>query len=273
MVNNPNDTNVTKRNAPAFPSVDDNNTLESGRTIGRTNHDDNTSSTTVSQNHQLELAMKIADTIRRYENESMDRARNSKGTAESNDINNTYDYHGNYVHPMITNVRTFWETPGIQSGCITACCCIIPVIPIRRSVLHYMNHSLNLGTSFPDLLFTPAVTMLVAQCSVYVGTCYGVLHYLNKVTTPITQAEAATTNADVKSRAINDSVIDSVCHDPVFTDSTSILKFSSLENYKSSSSSSSFLQKYDVRNKVTIALHDAVQSCQKRRDRSKNLQP
>ena len=237
---------------------------------GSISNDNSLTTTTISQHNQLQLAMNIADTVRRYENEVLQKERNSKFAANSDDIKNAFDFYNNYAHPIISNARQFWETPGIQAGCMTACCCIIPIIPLRRTLLHYMNHSMNLGTALPDLLFTPAITMVVAQCSVYVGTCYGVLHYLNKVaSTPITQTETTTWSSDVKSSPVNRTDIDSICHDPIFIDATNALKSS----YSEKSSSPSFVRQYDVRDKVTTALYDAVQSCQKRRDLNSYQRP
>jgi hypothetical protein len=212
--------------------------------------------------------MNIADTIRRYENDAlMNQGTNVVTGADSSDDATTIQkYFSNFIHPMISKVRNFWETPGIQAGCITAGCCIIPVIPLRRSVLHYMNHSMNLGSTFPDLVFTPAITMLVAQCSVYVGTCYGVIHYLNQISSTPSPNDTKTESQqkDVKPGCINNSVIHSICHDPILIEATNILKCS-----PHLSSSPSFVRHYDLRDRVTTALHSAVQACQMRRDLEK----
>jgi hypothetical protein len=251
MVRNPNDTDLSNRNDESFQSEDP----EVLQLSPCNSSSQNKSPTNVSQHNQLQLAMNMADMIRRYEKESIIRGRNTKVDTDSDGISSSYSYYNDYVHPIISNARNFWETPGIQAGCITACCCIIPIIPIRRSVLHYMNHSLNLGTTFPDLLFTPAITMLVAQCSVYVGTCYGVLHYLNTIrSAPITQTETALTQSGAKSQFFNST-------DPIFMDATNVVRSPSTDQ-----SSPSFMRQYDVRNRVTAALYDAVQSCRQRRE-------
>ena len=271
MASNRNDNDVNSKKSPL---VNDNDvrapteatSLPLSQHTGSANG--NKQSNMVTQHNRLQLAMNVADTIRRYENASTSsRSKFEADDGDSSEVSNN-SYYNVYAHPIISKVRRFWDTPGIQAGCLTACCLTLPIIPLRRTLLRYMNNNTNFGTSLPDLLFTPAITMIVAQCSVYVGTCYGVLHYLNKISSvPITQAEATTLEittlqGDLQSSIVENSVVDSICHDPVLVDASNVLTSYSTDER----ASSSFARQFDIRERVTTALYDAVTSCRKRRE-------
>jgi hypothetical protein len=212
------------------------------------------------QSDQLRIAMDIVDTIRRYEKLSIEQGK-------SNIVDNTNN--------NIQGLRNWMNTPGVQIGCMTAGCGIFTMIPIRRNILYVMNQHFKLDTSFTDLIVTPIMTVLIAQCSVYVGTLYGSLHYLNKLSSEsITTSNSYNGSSSIKLSSLSSSTITDICNDPILINASKALSLNTgtddfQHSYSplssSSSSSSSFLEQYDLRNNVTIALYNAIRSCDERR--------
>jgi hypothetical protein len=189
---------------------------------------------TVSPTELLHTAILIADTVRRYEQQSL---------AESATIPTTW-----------FRLQTFFEVPGVSQGCAAACCGLALMIPVRRSLLRVCDKHWNLGTAFPDLVITPMLAIYLAQCSLWIGSLYGSSYYLNKL------ASIPTTKSS--------QTADTICNDPSVINASRLLSASSVPHALSNNPSimRHYLNEWDPQRNVSSALHDAVRSCQERRE-------
>lgn len=195
----------------------------------------------------LPRAMQIADTIRRYEKDQAFEATNATPKVLQPANNSSSD--------LLASMRKLLEVPGVLPGCIAAGFGIVFMIPARRTLIRVCDKYWNLGTTFPDLIVTPMLTIYVAQCSLWIGSLYGSSFYLNKLASFPVEAPSPT--------------VDTICNDPNIINA--VLKLPppprnpSLENQNYGTSLTSSFGEWDPREKLLSNLHDAVQFCQQRR--------
>ena len=184
---------------------------------------------------QLLLAMSLTDVIRRHEDDGAGGAVSSSNSSSSS--TKQPEAEDSYLQKLLT-------TPGVRQGCFTLIFGTAVAIPTRRWILQKTRRSL--GTIFPDLVTTPILTLLTAQCTLLVGAFYGSAVYLDRLAQiPVTAPSR---------------VADVVCHDIQFVEASR--NSLNLESSTSSNSNSS----WDPRTSTVEAMKRAVQSCRERRD-------
>lgn len=202
-----------------------------------------------SEAEQLHAAIQITDTIRRYEKEQMSESSDSKPKSPAAS-ESSFD--------PLAPLRNFLEVPGVIPGCLAAGFGIAAMIPARRSLLRVCDKYWNLGTTFPDLIVTPMLTIYVAQCSLWYGSLYGSSFYLNKLA-----------SFPVDSRS---NTVDTVCEDPIIMNAALRLpsKTPSSPDQRARTSLTASFGQWDPQQKLLSNFQDAVRSCQRRRDNLKN---
>lgn len=174
-------------------------------------------------NQQVALAMDLADVIRKH-NASTANEEKKDGF-----------------------LRNFLMTPGVQQGFFTLCVCTAVAVPTRRFVLSVSKRQLNLGTVFPDLMISPALAMLTAQCALFTGSCCGCAAYLDRLANISPTAPSPIADAVCSDRKFTHAAMNSNQHAPPLL---------LLDEHNNS---------WDPRVSAVESLRRALQSCRERR--------
>jgi hypothetical protein len=198
---------------------------------------------------KLWTAIQIADVIRRHEVAHQAPQQPAAAAASQKD---------DPLHPL----RTFLETPGVQQATVALVACLTFAIPTRRFVLHRADRYWKLGTIFPDLIVTPTLAIATAQCTLYVGSVYGSMTYLNRL------AQVASTNS---TRSPPSSTLNAICNDPVVIAATN--ENAGNESFQSNITHSSSFNDWDPRYQAVLALEKALQACRETRQSETTDEP